>query len=905
MGINDWDDKVWSKQWDSVSVLVMTHQVLLNALRAGRARLADIDLLIFDECHHARGNHPYALIMREFYDRCDPASRPHVFGMTASPLNSKETASESVQNLQAVLDSRLCTVDLTARTDSLGSKQIHLCYEYRLSPEFPQTQLTMAIEEQCRGCQTIEPASKLVAYVLPSLGPYGVDQMWHHFIRQWHRRTLLRPATTDRPVNPPLNPPASLSCSPISTPAERPSSAFQQSARGSSDADQLSPDLSDVDRYFDARDAVQQQQYMDEYGCSDKDAVSENIEDISFLKQALTIDNMFGGKPYRNLDQLVGNQTDAVLIGTEKLTELDADHASDMHPTPLLRALSLYRKPWDQLRSQLSPQVNRLFGILYQWRDRPKDLRGIVFTSRRITAVLLVYIISQISEFSYIQSEVLLGGSSKQNSSIANRPIRGGSVRAANQAVLADFAKGRLNLIFATQVAEEGVDIQPCNLVIRFDMPDTATSLIQSRGRARMSGSQFIVMVPEIDAEQKASAATASTATAIADADAGQSSSSEISKTNPMVVTWESESDQESDAGHLNMALDKSSRSSSNRQKTYADYLRLVSLEECLREWCLVAATKHEGKDSGNVIISSRTHEEYGCRLRRMRMLLTIESSSYHLEATVQDEPWIERRDSTGRIYTIKSTNACITYLSASSIVQRYIQLLPQDDYFKLQLDVEYEQKTVEQPRPQENTAVQDGPSTTLRKKQPKPAFLTIYRCVLSLPSNAALRKVVGPYMPKKKLAKQAAVYRAAKKLHQLGAIDDNLIPACSVSSDINDVADEPELSAETAKTKGVRASVQEYSIAMPSAFISPLPRTDTAGSGYVPFAWHIYKIKLDHPLSTTCLELAIATAQSLPPDTAVPLYIDQYAKGKTDLDTTQSLICPMYIGKQTLEYAQ
>ncbi|PIA15393.1 hypothetical protein COEREDRAFT_22587, partial [Coemansia reversa NRRL 1564] len=66
-----------------------------------------------------------------------------------------------------------------------------------------------------------------------------------------------------------------------------------------------------------------------------------------------------------------------------------------------------------------------------------------------------------------------------------------------NQLTLADFSEGRLNLIFATQVAEEGVDIQPCNLVIRFDMPKTATSLIQSRGRARMADSQFIVMVPE------------------------------------------------------------------------------------------------------------------------------------------------------------------------------------------------------------------------------------------------------------------------------------------------------------------------------------------------------------------------------------------------------------------------
>ncbi|KAJ2229039.1 Dicer-like protein 1 [Coemansia sp. RSA 1286] len=935
MGLNDWDDQVWSKQWGCASVLVMTHQVLLNALRAGRVHITDIDLLVFDECHHARGNHPYALIMREFYDRCDPKSRPHVFGMTASPLNAKETASESVQHLQAVLDSNICTVDLTARADLLGSKQmIHLCYEYRLPPDFPPTPLTLALAEKCFGCQTIEPANKLVAYVLAALGPYGVDQMWHHFIRQWHRRVLLRPATTDRPANPPLMPSASLSCSSISTPVEKSTSTFWSSTDDGTDSDQsISPnkaskhfvskgsfgsvdnqDNCDKDTMFDSIISGNNRMPISVMS-SPRDNTSSHLQDVMFLKMALAVDNMFGGEPYRNLDQLVaGVQSTVTHIGTERSAEMDVDDdAQDMHPTPLLCALSLHSKPWDQLRSQLSPQVNRLLGILHQWCDRPNELRGIVFTSRRITAVLLVYIVSQISDFSYIRSDVLLGGSSKNSNSIASRPIRSGSVRVSNQAVLADFAKGRLNLIFATQVAEEGVDIQPCNLVIRFDMPDTTTSMIQSRGRARMSKSQFIVMVPEIDAEQKLTASGSLTSSSVAA---------------PEVISCDLEPEREDDTNHLDMAANEAARKASvvkalnqrpahDRPKTYADYLRLVSLEECLREWCLTAANKHAYNDVGNVIISGCSHEEYGRRLRRMRVLLTIDHSS-ELEKADQDEPWIERNDSTGRIYIIKSTNASITYLSAISIVQHYIQLLPQDDYFKLQLEVVYEEKIVEQPRLQDNIAdQQDAPVTNSRKKRTKPVFVSVFRCVLSLPSNAALRKVVGPYMPKKKLAKQAAVYRAAKKLHQLGAIDDNLIPVCDASSAMNDTtADESATLVKATKAKGTKASVQEYPIAVPSSFVQP-PRTpaatgfsqdtesETCFTGYVPIAWYIYRIKLDHPLSETCAELAIATAQPLPPDTVVPLYTAQYAKGNTELDTSQSLIPVIYIGKQIMNSAQ
>ncbi|XP_077222093.1 endoribonuclease Dicer homolog 4-like [Tasmannia lanceolata] len=45
----------------------------------------------------------------------------------------------------------------------------------------------------------------------------------------------------------------------------------------------------------------------------------------------------------------------------------------------------------------------------------------------------------------------------------------------------------QVNLLVATNVAEEGLDIQTCCLVVRFDLPESVTSFIQSRGRARNS----------------------------------------------------------------------------------------------------------------------------------------------------------------------------------------------------------------------------------------------------------------------------------------------------------------------------------------------------------------------------------------------------------------------------------
>ena len=58
-------------------------------------QMEEIDLLVFDECHHADQDHPYNLIMRDFFfhnfDPNDPLAvkRPMILGLTASPIKQK------------------------------------------------------------------------------------------------------------------------------------------------------------------------------------------------------------------------------------------------------------------------------------------------------------------------------------------------------------------------------------------------------------------------------------------------------------------------------------------------------------------------------------------------------------------------------------------------------------------------------------------------------------------------------------------------------------------------------------------------------------------------------------------------------------------------------------------------
>lgn len=63
----------------------------------------------------------------------------------------------------------------------------------------------------------------------------------------------------------------------------------------------------------------------------------------------------------------------------------------------------------------------------------------------------------------------------------------------SNKRVLDKFKRNEIDLIIATSVLEEGIDVQECNLVICFDAPDTFRSHVQTKGRARMKDSTYVV----------------------------------------------------------------------------------------------------------------------------------------------------------------------------------------------------------------------------------------------------------------------------------------------------------------------------------------------------------------------------------------------------------------------------
>lgn len=60
MGCDLWSKAVWDKHFEDNMVIVCTAEILYQCLMHSFISLDRINLLIFDEAHHAKKNHAYA-----------------------------------------------------------------------------------------------------------------------------------------------------------------------------------------------------------------------------------------------------------------------------------------------------------------------------------------------------------------------------------------------------------------------------------------------------------------------------------------------------------------------------------------------------------------------------------------------------------------------------------------------------------------------------------------------------------------------------------------------------------------------------------------------------------------------------------------------------------------------------
>ncbi|KZP21485.1 P-loop containing nucleoside triphosphate hydrolase protein [Athelia psychrophila] len=186
--------------------------------------------------------------------------------------------------------------------------------------------------------------------------------------------------------------------------------------------------------------------------------------------------------PYQNLISAWQNKEKAYLLGILNR----------------IQAISVSGDPPELVATGLSDKTEKLIESLIAEKASTEafeeEYSAIIFVTRRDAVLALHEVLCRHPKTSHQFRPGCLIGNSESSYRHSFLDITRNIMLHAQKEVLGDFRMGEKNLIVSTAVAEEGIDIQACGSVVRWDLPVNMTSWAQSRGRARRQRSSFILM---------------------------------------------------------------------------------------------------------------------------------------------------------------------------------------------------------------------------------------------------------------------------------------------------------------------------------------------------------------------------------------------------------------------------
>ncbi|KAH9889955.1 P-loop containing nucleoside triphosphate hydrolase protein [Cubamyces lactineus] len=432
---NQWKDPLlWRRILASHRIMVTTPQVLLDALHHGYVDMgSDIGLLVLDEAHHATGRHPYNMIMRNFYS-------------TLPPRTNLTNPNDRVRPM---------VLGLTASPIYGGNVDVAF---RELEKNLDSTIRSSRVNRDELAQHVHRPEFKHVLYASPTHAWDGLPSPNYQ---------ALKAVVDAMNIN------------------EDP---YVVSLRSRLARLQTGDDRRRLDQQLSR--AVDKQDTFSHKGMRDFARAAEDIcRELGpwaadwYVAKVIERAKM-AANPYNNIMSAWQEKEKRYLLKI-----LARVHAIAPSPKP------------EDIVNGITPKVRALVDSLISeealFRSRDEDYSGLVFVTRRDTVLALAELLRCIPETAQLFRLGCLLGSSSSFKRHSFLDITRNLVEENQADTLRDFKIGDKNLIVSTSVAEEGIDIQACGSVIRFDPPPNVVAWAQSRGRARRKRSSFIIMFEE------------------------------------------------------------------------------------------------------------------------------------------------------------------------------------------------------------------------------------------------------------------------------------------------------------------------------------------------------------------------------------------------------------------------
>ncbi|KAL4937415.1 hypothetical protein BDV06DRAFT_226972 [Aspergillus oleicola] len=178
LGPDLWSRDTWHEFFKEYMVIVCTAEILHRCLLAAHIKMEQINLLIFDEAHHTKKDHVYARIIRDSYSLVDHYNRPRIFGMTASPIDTKGDVADSAMKLEEYLDSKIATASPLSQIHQFVKRPTEEVWVYdRLEAPFG-TKLYNLMETRYGDIEALKAVFRFSWEASSELGKWCSDGAW-------------------------------------------------------------------------------------------------------------------------------------------------------------------------------------------------------------------------------------------------------------------------------------------------------------------------------------------------------------------------------------------------------------------------------------------------------------------------------------------------------------------------------------------------------------------------------------------------------------------------------------------------------------------------------------------------------------------------------------------------------